>query len=310
MSQSELPVIDNTICIACGACIDICPDRVLQTGEKGDVIIVGERCMLCGHCHALCPVEAISIPALKYDLGLVNIGEKSFTSQTEPVAPAALLQLMRARRSCRVFKSDPVELSLLTDLVRIGTTAPSGTNSQGWQFIVLPERSDVEQLGEVTSEFYRNLNRKAANPFYRFLARLFAGDALGRYYRRYYTTIEQSLAQWREKRIDRLFHGAPAAIIVAADKSSSCPVEDALLATQNILLAAQSMELGTCLIGFVVEAARRDKRIGSLLRLGVNERIHSVIACGYPEITFLRATGRKSVEPRIVRLFQEKQNAK
>lgn len=304
--QADLPVIDPKRCITCGACVDICPDLILQRGADGSPVIAGERCMLCGHCAALCPVEAITIPALGDTLGLVTFVEHEQQLDRAAIAPADLLLVMRQRRSCRRFTTAPVELSLLGDLVKVGTTAPSGTNSQGWQFIILPERRDVERLGEATADFYRRLNSKAANPFYRLLGRLFADDALTRYFERYYQAVSEAVAQWQEQRIDRLFHGAPSAIIVAADKSSSCPAEDALLATQNILLAAQSLGLGTCLIGFVVEAARRDKRIVSLLRLGKDERIYSVIACGHPAVRFQRPAARKRVQPRIIRIGEEK----
>ncbi|MEZ4578721.1 MAG: nitroreductase family protein [Desulfobacterales bacterium] len=44
------------------------------------------------------------------------------------------------RRSCRNYKETPVPASVLEDLVRIGITAPSGTNSQMWTFT--PCRTD------------------------------------------------------------------------------------------------------------------------------------------------------------------------
>lgn len=299
VSHLELPVIDADLCIACNKCIDVCPDRILKTGREGEIIVLNEQCMLCGHCQAVCPVEAIVIPALTSHLGLQSMDEEE-ASGLPGVSTAALLQLMRARRSCRLFTKDPVELSLLTDLVKIGTTAPSGTNSQGWQFIILPKRADVQRLGETTAAFYRDLNKKAANPFYRLISRLVAGEALSNYYKKYYATIKQGINDWDTHGVDRLFHGASAAIVVGADQSASCPAEDSLLATQNILLAAQSMGLGTCLIGFVVEAAKRDKRISTLLQLGDNEHIYSVIACGYSAVRYKRAAGRRVVTPRII----------
>jgi len=299
VSHLELPVIAADVCISCNGCIDICPDKILEAGIEGGIVVLNVQCMLCGHCQAVCPVEAITIPALTNHLGLQTINEEQ-VSGLSGVSSAALLQLMRARRSCRLFSSDPVELSILTDLVKIGTTAPSGTNSQGWQFIILPKRGDVERLGEATATYYRDLNKKAANPFYRLISRLVAGQALSNYYRKYYATIKQGIRDWDTNGVDRLFHGASAAIVVAADQSASCPAEDSLLATQNILLAAQSMGLGTCLIGFVVEAAKRDIRISTLLHLGENEQIYSVIACGYSAVTFKRAAGRRVVTPRII----------
>ena len=300
----SLPVIDLERCISCGLCIDICPDRIVAADADGIPGVTADSCLGCGHCAAICPVEAISMPGLIADLGLSSVSAPLACASRENLEIGPLLHLMRSRRSCRAFKPDHVKLSLLTDLARIGTTAPSGTNCQGWQFVLLPERRDVMALGELTAEFYRRLNNKAANPMYRLAARLFSGSRLENYYRRYYRTVKEGLADWYDKGIDRLFHGAPAAIVVAADSSSSCPGEDALLATQNMLLAAESMGIATCLIGFVVEAARHDTKIAELLRLGSSETIYSVIGCGYAVHSFRRYAGRKAVFPRVVRVEQ------
>ncbi|MEE4165803.1 MAG: RNase adapter RapZ [Desulfocapsaceae bacterium] len=303
MIDNPLPVIDRERCISCGLCIDICPDKALAAGSDKIAEVVASSCMGCGHCQAICPVEAVSMPGLTADLGLTAIPGTADKASCNHVEVGSLLHLMRARRSCRAFKPDPVKLSLLSDLARVGTTAPSGTNSQGWQFALLPQRTDVIGLGEVTADFYRRLNRKAANPLYRLVSRFFYGDRLGHYYRRHFRSVENGLDDWYENGVDRLFHGAPAAIVVAADRlSSSCPQEDALLATQNILLAAEAMGVSTCLIGFVVEAARNDRRIAALLRFAETESIYSVIGCGYPVHSFKRYAGRKSITPRIVRL--------
>ena len=300
----SLPVIDRERCISCGLCIDICPDRIVAADAYGIPCVTADSCMGCGHCAAICPVEAVAMPGLITDLGLLNVSVPAACASRENLEIGPLLHLMRSRRSCRSFKPDPVKLSLLTDLAHIGTTAPSGTNCQGWQFVLLPERRDVLALGELTAEFYRRLNSKAANPMYRLAARVFSGSRLENYYRRYYRTVKEGLADWYEKGTDRLFHGAPAAIVVAADNSSSCPGEDALLATQNMLLAAESLGIATCLVGFVVEAAKHDARIAELLRLGSAETIYSVIGCGYAVHSFRRYAGRKAVTPRIVRIEQ------
>jgi len=305
MANNSLPVIEQKRCTSCGLCVEICPDKILLAIDGGGVSVTADRCMGCGHCQAICPAEAIAMPGLTSDLGLTTVSASSDLGGEGQVGIDSLLQVMCARRSCRAFKPDPLNVNLLSDLARIGTTAPSGTNSQGWQFVVLPERKDVVALGEVTAGFYRRLNRKAANPLYRFAARLFAGNQLERYYRNYYNSIENGLSDWYDNDIDRLFHGAPSALVVIGDRSASCPQEDALLATQNIVLAAQSLGIATCLVGFVVEAARRDKRIARLLRLGASETIYSVIGCGHPVHSFRRFAGRKPVNPRIVRLSGE-----
>jgi len=75
-------------------------------------------------------------------------------------------------------------------------------------------------------------------------------------------------------------------------------MEDALLATQNILLAAHAMGLGTCLIGFAVAAMQRKPAIKEQLQIPADEPIYSVIALGYPDERYERVAGRKSVVPR------------
>jgi nitroreductase len=70
-------------------------------------------------------------------------------------------------------------------------------------------------------------------------------------------------------------------------------MEDALLATQNILLGAHSIGLGTCLVGFAVAAMQKDKSLKVALDIPPNEPVYSVIALGHPDETYLRPAGRK-----------------
>jgi nitroreductase len=205
---------------------------------------------------------------------------------------ASLVGLLRSRRSCRQFTDKPVERPVLEDLVRIGVTAPSGTNCQAWTFNILATRKDVIRLLEEAGDFFIRLNRLARIPAARFLSRLGDG-ALDAYYRRHYESVEKAVKDWKESGADRLFHGATAVMLVGSRPGASTPAEDALLATQNILLGAHAMGLGTCLIGFVVAAMKRDPQIQRRLGIPKEEAIHAVIALGHPDQVFFRPAGRK-----------------
>ena len=85
---------------------------------------------------------------------------------------------------------------------------------------------------------------------------------------------------------------------MAAENDASCPAEDALLATGHMLLAAHAMGLGTCLVGFVIEAMRRDSSIARSIGIPEHETPHAVIAIGWPDETYQRVAGRK---PAMVR---------
>lgn len=293
--------VNRERCTGCGLCVDVCPHRLLYVDSAIASVLPGD-CMGCGHCQAVCTFDAVVIEGLNSSLGLRYISEK-----LEAIAPgnydcSGLVQLMRSRRSCRKYTSRKVSLDILEDLIKVGTTAPSGTNSQSWNYVILPERADVEILGGLTADFYRQLNAQAKNPVYRFLARLVAGDKLGRYYRKYYASVREALREWDEDGIDRLFHGASAAILVTGKRTASCPGEDAMLATQNILLAAHALGLGSCLIGFVVEAMRRSSKIRRLLAIPADEEIYSVIGLGYPALHYSHVAGRRLVHPRVLHL--------
>jgi len=296
--------INKELCTGCGVCIDICPYKALELrNNKAEYVL--EDCFSCGHCQAVCSVSAVSVAGLVPDINFSTFNELSGVIQPGTGNLAEIVGLMRSRRSCRKYASRTVPLNLLEDLVKIGITAPSGTNSQPWNFTILPARKDVLILGELTAGYYRKLNRQARNIFLRLLIKLFGGDSLGKYYRRYHDSVAESLRQWDQERKDHLFHGGVAAIIVTARRDASCPAEDALLATQNILLAAHVMGLGCCLIGFVVEAVRRSPDMKRKMEIAENEEIYSVIALGYPGVKYYRPANRKLVVPRILEFTPE-----
>ena len=111
---------------------------------------------------------------------------------------------------------------------------------------------------------------------------------------------EQAFHDNRYRRIPGPQQQAAAVIIVGSIPGASCPAEDALLATQNILLAAHALGLGTCLIGFAVSAMQKDGRIKDLLKIPRAENVHAVIAVGHPAVAYQRLAGRKKAVSRFV----------
>jgi nitroreductase len=262
----------------------------------------GGSCFLCGHCAAICPAGAIALSDRNDCLGLATIVEDLPAIAPGKADVSGLVAFLRSRRSCRQYLETPVPRTLLEDLAKIGTTAPSGTNSQAWEFTILSRREDVVAFGVLIGNYYRRLNRLAASPVLRLVMKVIGGDRLGRYYRAYFPRIETALREWEEQGIDRLFHGATAAILVGCRSEASCPAEDALLATGNILAVAHAMGLGSCLIGFAVEAMRRAPEIGRALAIPAGERVYSVIALGYPALTYARPAGRLPASIRHIAL--------
>jgi nitroreductase/NAD-dependent dihydropyrimidine dehydrogenase PreA subunit len=304
MHSSVTTVIDPDFCIGCGLCVEVCPVKTLSM-QNGKAVVSGTYSMGCGHCEAVCPVQAIRVEALEHPFALSAIATDDRWLPYGEYDTVQLVRLMRSRRSCRNYANKKVERRLLEDLVRIGTTAPSGTNSQLWTFTVIACRDEVVILGRQVARFFQKLNSMAEKSWLRFLFRCFGGNALGRYYRRYYETVREGLLLWEDEGVDTLFHGASAAIIVGGKKSAGSPMEDSLLASQNILLAAHSLGLGSCMIGFAVEAINRDKEIRQMLEIPQDESVHAVIALGYPAEKYHSAAHRKKIIPRVPSLLEK-----
>jgi len=297
----ELPFatsIDQHLCNGCTLCVTACPaDIFTMVGKKARATGRVDRCIHCDHCAAICPTAAMNVATVSNDaVALTTIPTPD--PLPDLPSPAALVRLMRERRSCRMYREKAVDRAVLEDLVRIGITAPTGTNSQRWTFTILPTRHAMQRFGELAARFFRQLNFVAQLPPARLASRIFSGDKLGQYYRENLERVQEALEDYERTGRDLLFHGAPAGIFIGAAPGASTPREDALLAAQNIVLAAQAMGLGTCLIGYAVEALANDPRIKRDVGIPAEERIYAVIALGHPKAPWKRSAGRLPVTPR------------
>ncbi len=301
MREQITTSINHNLCNGCGLCVAVCPAQTLSMQNK-KAVVSGTHSMSCGHCEAVCPKGAIKVDALDQDMTFSTILSNDQWLPYGKFDTANLVRLMRSRRSCRNYSEKPVNKKILEDLIKIGATAPSGTNSQCWTFTILAERKEILILGEHIALYFKRLNRLAEKWYLRFFTRLIGNNTLDRYYEKYYQTTRKSLNEWEQNGIDRLFHGASALILIGSGSDASTPIEDSMLAAQNILLASHAIGLGSCLIGFAVEAIKRAPKIKQLLSIPQKEDIHAAIALGYPEEKYQRTAKRFKVTPRYPEL--------
>lgn len=61
MPPRELPVLDESRCTGCGACVPVCPPACLDTAGGLPWLPRPLACVSCGVCAVVCPVEAIEL---------------------------------------------------------------------------------------------------------------------------------------------------------------------------------------------------------------------------------------------------------
>lgn len=145
---------------------------------------------------------------------------------------------MRTQRAIRRIKSDPVDDSLVLHLLELAMKAPTGSNAQNWEFIVVKDRKVVARLGQ--------LNRRAIK----------FGGAL---YKRTLVRREddqmvriEKAVQWQADHFDEI------PVVIVACLKGVIPVWPPIATTsaygsiypavQNLLLAARAAGLGAALI--------------------------------------------------------------
>jgi len=197
-----------------------------------------------------------------------------------------LLEAIQSRKSIRAFKPEHVQREVRTELLNTARWAPSGTNTQPWEFFVLTGNV-LDELSHAFVEKIRSGGIMKLRPD----IEMFARPAKGIYGRRQQKFIKQALdllepdegetgmQKWFELSASR--YGAPALIIVVADKSApGWFIFDIGSITQTITLAAQEFGLGTCILGGVAYFPDEVRRIANIPE---SKQVIIGIAVGYPD---------------------------
>lgn len=159
-----------------------------------------------------------------------------------------VLSTIMARRSVRKYLDQPVEHEKLELIVRAGINAPSGMNAQPWLVRVVENQ---KLIADVTEVF------KAENP-----------DMVK-----------------RDKDFKNMFRNAPNLICICTPAKGGGDL-DAGLMGENMMLAAQSLGLGTCCLGGPVRfllSNEKAKFFIDSLDIPSDYRLNYIIAVGYPD---------------------------
>lgn len=61
MMSKRIAAPDSSICVACGACIKVCPREAIRIFKGCCAIVDIEKCIGCGKCEKICPAGCITV---------------------------------------------------------------------------------------------------------------------------------------------------------------------------------------------------------------------------------------------------------
>lgn len=134
---------------------------------------------------------------------------------------AALLQLMKNRRSIRKYRKDPVHLEKILAVLEAGRYAPSGANSQPWIFIVI---TDKDLKGEIRRE---------------------AEMIEKRFHKNASIELKKKLEELTVTSEKKFLTEAPVLVVVAGHTKAPYWLESTWISIAYILLSVDSQNLGT-----------------------------------------------------------------
>lgn len=211
-------IVDVNLCKGDGACVAVCPARMLTLGAKGIPEEDPEgNCILCGHCVAVCPHDALTHTGLPQEPFLPASGKLP--------DPKAIDSFLMSRRSVREFKDGPIARETFDGLLDVARRAPTASNSQKLHWIVVEGRAKVHAM---SVEVMNCMRTSGIDP--------------------------TRLAQW-DSGYDFILRGAPSVVVACAPADYGWGKQDCAIALTFLELAAEARGLGVCWAGYLTRVA-------------------------------------------------------
>lgn len=182
-----------------------------------------------------------------------------------------VLKAIKERRTIRKYKTKQIKTDELQIIVQAGLFAPSGTNQQSWHFTVVQNQELIHELDYEAKDIFKQ-------------------------------SEEEFLRNVGNNENFKPSYGAPTIIIVSGQNGNQHMKEDCGAATQNMLLAAYSIGIGTCWNAALTAAFGGEKSEYLRSRLQIPEGYTPLygISLGYADSIPLNAPKRKENKVKFI----------
>lgn len=173
--------------------------------------------------------------------------KENATAAESPDLSEAVIKTIMERRSIRQYKPQTVNRDTMQTILTCGINAPNGMNRQSWEVRV----TDNPDFIDGVTELYKKANPQAAE----------------------------------DPSFKNMFRNAPTVVFIANDPSYECSQIDCGLLGGNMILAAQSMGIGSCCLGGPVRFLKSPEAADYLKKLNFSEGYELLycISFGYPD---------------------------
>ncbi len=170
-------------------------------------------------------------------------------------------EAIKTRRSTRKFAAAVPEEALIEKVIEAGRFAPSGGNCQTTHFLVISDPDILSELAGVVQTAFAKMEIREDT----------------------YSSLKHSISASR--RGAYIFHyNTPVLIVTANKKSYGNALADSACALENMMIAANALDLGSCWINQLHWLDEDDAVRAYLLGLGLaeDETVTGGLALGYP----------------------------
>jgi len=288
--EAAMVTIDQAKCNGCGKCVNVCKDfefKILNgKAALTDQPLFG--CIACGHCMAICPEGAIKVSGrcLSPD-DLFPLSDSHLKTDYD-----SLIQLLQSRRSIREFKEKPVPREVIDKIISAAQTAPMGIPPSDVNLLVLESKEKVRGFSE---DFCRLLykNRWLVSAWFLTLMKPFYDKKTMNLFQKFMRPLFDVYIGSMKKGEDMVTYDAPVAIYFYG--SPFCDPADPLIAATYAMLAAESLGLGSCMLGAIhpfLQSGFGVKEFRNKYKIRFKSREGLVLIVGYPRVKYTKGIRR------------------
>lgn len=287
-SEKATVKIDFSQCSDCGLCSVVCKDLTL-TMQNGKITIDANPvfgCIGCAQCVAVCPEDCIEVEGRTIVMDdIVPLPEAKTAANYEQ-----LDSLLFKRRSIRDFKDKDIEQDKIDKILKTASSSPMGIPPSDVEVLIFRGKEKVNAF----SKDFINYLGSIKWMFSRWMIPLwrpFISKAEYEMYKSFLVPLMDFFIERNNKGEDWLLYNAPLALYFYGSPYSD-PADPYIPATYA-MLAAESLGLGTCMIGSIHPFLKHG---GASLKkkYSINQKIRDGIflIIGYPKVKYHKGIKR------------------